>query len=126
MLNLNPAFATEGSYTPDNLHAGDFPMETETVTVLAGQDLLRGAVLGKITASGKYVLSASAAADGSQTPSVILLQDTDATGGDKGAPVAVTGEFNERALILGAGHTVASIKDELRDKSIFPRTSVKA
>lgn len=125
-MDLTPNFATEGTYTPDNLVAGDFPMISEGATIASGQNLTRGAVLGKVTASGKYVLSASAAVDGSQTPVAVLLQDTDASGGDKGAPIATTGEFNERALTLGAGHTLASIKDGLHDRSIFLRSSVKA
>lgn len=125
-INLNPSAGTEGTYTPDNLVADDFPMMTGQVTIVSGQNLTRGAVLGKITASGKYTLSASAAADGSQNPSVILLQDTDASGGDKAAPVAESGAFNERAVTLGAGHTIASIKDALRDLGIYLRSSVKA
>jgi hypothetical protein len=126
MFNEDPKFATEGTYTPDNLIADDFPLVTDTITLISGQNLARGAVLGKITASGKYTLSLSASADGSQTPAVILLQDTDATSADKKAPVALTGAFNERALVLGTGHTAASIKDGLRDLSIFLRSSVKA
>lgn len=125
-INVNPSAGVEGTYTPDNLHAGDFPMATETVTILTGNNVLRGSVLGRITASGKYVLSTSAAVDGSQTPRRILLHDTDATAGDKTAPVAVTGEFNERAVVLGAGHTLASIREALSDLSIFLRPSVKA
>jgi hypothetical protein len=117
-MDLNPKFATEGTFTPDNLHAGDFPQQTETVVVAAGQNLLRGAVLGKITASGKYVLSTSAAADGSQTPTRVLLHDTNAVA-DTRAPVAITGEFNSRRVILGAGHTVAGIRDGLAANSLF-------
>ena len=125
-FNMDPSFGTEGTFTPDNLIADDFPLMTETATIITGQNLSRGAVLGKITASGKYTLSLSASADGSQTPAVILLQDTDATSADKGAPVALTGAFNERAVILGTGHTIASIKAGLRALSIFLRSSVKA
>lgn len=124
-MDLNPKFGTAGTYAPDNLLAGDYPQVTDTVTIVTGQNLLRGAVLGKITASGKYTLSASASADGSQTPSRILLHDTDATGGDKLAPVAVTGEFSSRAVILGAGHTVASIRDGLAANGIFLKNTVK-
>ena len=50
----------------------------ETVTIAAGADLTPGAVLGKITASGKYMLSAPAAVDGSQTPVAVLVRDADA------------------------------------------------
>jgi hypothetical protein len=112
-------FTNQGTYTPDNLIAGEFPRVARKVTIATPANLLRGAVLGRITASGKYILSASAAVDGSQTPEAILGEDTDASGGDKEAIVYLSGEFNELALTLGAGHTAASISLGLRNKSIF-------
>lgn len=38
-------------------------------------NLLIGTVLGKVTATGKYKVSLQAAADGSQTPDAILIED---------------------------------------------------
>jgi type 1 fimbria pilin len=75
-------------------------------------------VLGKITASGKYNKSLSAAADGSQTPDAILAEDCDATAADKVTIAYFAGQFNENSLTLGAAHTVASIKEGLRGKGI--------
>ena len=123
---MKPSFQTEGVFTPDNLIAGDFPVVTDTVTIAAGQVLQRGAVLGKITASGQYVLSDAGATDGSQTPDAILAEDVDATGGDVQAPVYLTGSFNARRLQLGAGHTIAGVKTALRAKSIFIKDTVGA
>jgi hypothetical protein len=40
------------------------------ITIALGAAHVKGEVLGKITASGKYIKSLSAAADGSQTPDV--------------------------------------------------------
>jgi hypothetical protein len=40
---------TSDAYSPDQLIAGDFPCMTRSVTLLSGQNLLRGAVLGKVT-----------------------------------------------------------------------------
>lgn len=54
----------------------------EVATIAAGADLEPGAVLGKVTASGKYVLSAQDAADGSETPVAILLSVAAATDAD--------------------------------------------
>lgn len=116
----------EGSYTPDGLHAGDFPIRTRKLTLITGQNLQRGAVLGIITASGKATLSASAAADGSQTPNCILAEDVDATAADKDAVVYISGDFNETALILGAGQTVAGIREGLRNLNIYLHTPVDA
>jgi hypothetical protein len=75
-------------------------------------------VLGKITASGKYNLSLSAASDGSQVPDLICAQDCDATSADADCLAYRTGRFNDNALTLGAAHTVASITEGLRAKGI--------
>ena len=91
---------------------------TRKVTIASGQNLKEGAVLGKITASSKHILSLSAAADGSQTPDMVLAHDIDASGGDAEAIAIETGTVVSTALVLGAGHTVASIREGLRDKGI--------
>jgi hypothetical protein len=43
-------------------------------------------------------LALSASSDGSQTPTAILAEDCDASGGDKEAMVYKAGTFNESAL----------------------------
>lgn len=106
------------TYSPDKLIAGEQPLASRKVTLILGQNVTRGTVLGKITASGKYNKSLSAAADGSQTPDVIAAEDVDATAADKEILVYVRGDFNENALTLGAAHTVASIREGLRAKGI--------
>lgn len=125
--NLQPAFNNAvGSYTHDNLIGGDaVNMVTESIIVDTG-NLVRGAVLGRITATGKYVLSASAAADGSQTPVAILAEDANATTADVVTIGYMTGEFNGTALTLGAGHTLASVAAALRDVGIFIKTNLAA
>ena len=118
-------FQTEGTYTPDNLLAGNAHLlVARKVTVLAGQVLPRGAVLGTITASGKTILSLAAAADGSQTPDLILAEAVDATGADATALAYARGDFNAGALTLGTGHTVASIREGLRAKGITLLTAI--
>ena len=93
------------------------------ITLLSGQNLTRGAVLGKITASGKYTLSTSAAVDGSQAPDLILAVDTNAAGGDKVTVAYEVATVNEAKLTLGAGHTLASIREGLRVKGILLQQS---
>lgn len=112
---------TRTTYTPDQLMAGDFPVIKEAVVIAVGQALLRGAVLGKVTAGGEYLLSASAAVDGSQTPVVILDEDVDTTAGALPAPVLLAGEVSGDELTLGAGHTLAGVKAALRPLSLFVR-----
>ena len=69
-------------------------------TLISGQNLKSGTVLGKITASGKYTILAPAGADGSQTADAVLLDDVDASGGDKVCTIV------ERfALLKSAGLT---------------------
>ena len=51
----------------------------ETVTLLAGTAYPVGAVLGRITASGKYKLATSGGSDGAQTATAVLLYAVDAT-----------------------------------------------
>jgi hypothetical protein len=217
--NLQPAFASAGSITHDNLLAGDaVPVVTGSVKIAKGQVLPRGAVLGVISTGaasaqagtntgngtmgaitvgseakagdyvltvtakaadagtftvvdpdgltvgtgtvgvafnagglsftladgatdfevddsftitvtkvpGEYVLSASGATDGSQTIKAILAEDTDATDGPVTTVAYLSGEFNTNALTLGVGHTVASIKDGLRDLNIYLKTNLPA
>jgi hypothetical protein len=112
-------FTAQDSYTPDRLFAGEYPRVSRKVTLITGENVVRGAVLGKITASGKYNLSLSAAGDGSQTPEAVAAEDADATAADVDVLIYETGEFSEDALTLGAAHTIASIRDGLRDKGIF-------
>ena len=118
-------FQTEGTYTPDNLLAGNAHLlVARKVTVLSGQVLQRGAVLGTITSSGKAILSLAAATDGSQTPDLILAEPVDATGADAPALAYERGDFNAGAITLGTGHTVASIREGLRAKGITLLTAI--
>ena len=107
--------------TKDNLLAGDFPMITEEVTILTGNNLKRGTVLGKITASGKCVAVDSTKSDGSQTPFAVLAEDVDASSADQQGCAYLTGEFNSTSLIFGGTDTVSAHKSALRDLSIFAK-----
>jgi hypothetical protein len=63
----------------------------EAVTLLEGTNYPVGAVLGKITASGKYKLATSGGTDGAQTASAVLLFAVDATLADAVGIVVVRG-----------------------------------
>jgi hypothetical protein len=63
----------------------------ETVTLLAGMSYPVGAVLGRITASGKHTLSPDTGADGSETATAVLLYAVDATLADAVGIVVVRG-----------------------------------
>jgi hypothetical protein len=123
-MSFKPTFQTEGTFTPDHLRAGDFPVRTAVVTIAAGAAHVRGELLGKITADGNYDLSASAAADGSEAPVAILAEDADATDGAVEAVVYITGDFNSNAMTFGTGHTADSVRDALAAQSIFIEPAV--
>lgn len=122
-----PASFSSTNFAPtDTLLIGEQTVLSRPITLITGQNLTRGSVLGKITASGKYTLSASAAVDGSQTPDAILAEDTDATAADKATVAYFAAGVNTAKLTLGAGHTVASITEGLRAKDlhlITPQTT---
>lgn len=108
---------SSSSYVPDNLVDGDTDdLLSRTVTLISGQNLSRGALLGKITASGKYTLSLSAATDGSEVPDAILAEDCDASAADAEALVYFAGRFIAAALTYGTAHTAATVRDGLQDR----------
>jgi hypothetical protein len=76
----------------------------ETVTLLAGTYYPVGAVLGRITASGKYKLATSGGSDGAQTATAVLLYATDASAADQEAVVIVRGPaiVSKAALVFDA------------------------
>lgn len=117
-VELTPGYAG-GAYADAEINwtftAGGTPMvagDTFTIAVAAG--------------SGSWKLAAAAAVDGSQTPAAILADNADASGGDLTGSIYLSGEFNQRALTLGAGITTASAKAALRPVNIFVKTSNSA
>jgi hypothetical protein len=118
-------FVNEGTYTPDSLFAGDFPVRTREVALTAGENLKRGALLGIVTADGKAKLSAAASSDGSQVPNCILAEDISAIV-DTQVVVYISGDFNDAALTYGAGHSVTSVYAGLRDLNIYLHLPVGA
>ena len=71
----------------------------ETVTLKSGTNYALGAVLGRITATGKYRLSPAAQVvgdEGAEVATAILIGAVDTTGGDKtGLVAAVTLRYLE-------------------------------
>lgn len=117
--NVNAAGVTnEGTYTPDKLFDRDTVTRKRTIASGAGV-LPRGTLLGKITASGKYLKSLAAAVDGSEVPDSILLEPVDATAADVDAGIALAGTFGIQGVTFGAGHTAASTEAVLRTKDIY-------
>ena len=107
------------AYDPGDIVAGNSHLlTTRSITLASGGNTVRGAVLGKVTADGKYKLSAAGAGDGSETPDLILAEDCDASAGDTPAVAYERGDFIEQALTYGTGHDADSVRETLRDKGI--------
>ena len=96
----------------ENPHDGNFilseddegRLSRDNIIVASGAGKLRpGTVLGKLTASGKFVPSPETAADGSETAVAVLVGSVDATSADVIA-VAVTrhAEVNRYGLLYDA------------------------
>jgi hypothetical protein len=115
MSVFEPGFETE-VFTPElSLLASDHPTIESVVTVASGAGALAaGAVLGRITANGKYVLSLAAATDGSEVPRAVLATAVDATNADADAIAYSAGHLLASKLTFGDGHTADSARDGLR------------
>jgi hypothetical protein len=79
----------------------------ETVTLKSGTNYALGAVLGKVTASGKYRLSPAATVtgdEGAETAVAVLIQAVDATAADKTGLVIARGPtiVSKAALVFDA------------------------
>lgn len=115
--------STATTHALDNLVVGcqADDIVTDSATILTGQALTRGSVLGKITASGKLKLADKAAVDGSAVPFGILTEDTDTAtvAGDKNAVVYLAGSFNQDKLVFAAGTVSADLKDSARGNGMY-------
>jgi hypothetical protein len=113
------------TYTPDTLLAGDYPVVTDIITLLTGEDLVRGTLLGKISASGKYVIcDTDGTDDGRRTPAVILAEDCHADGADAQAVIYLSGAFNENAVTFATGEDADDHRVALRNLNIYLKKAV--
>ena len=105
----------------------------ETVTLKSGASYPLGAVLGRITASGKYRLSPAAEVvgdEGAETAAAVLLEAVDATAADATGVVLARGPaiVAEAALVFDTSvdqpAEKAAKKAELAAAGIVPRLTV--
>lgn len=113
------------TFSYDNLIAGCAPIVTDIVTIDNGADLVRGTVLGKISASGKYVICDSDGTDdGRRTPIAILAEDAAAASDEVNATIYLCGEFNESACTFSTGDTADTHRNALRDCGIYLKSTI--
>ncbi len=118
----------QGTYNEDNLLAGDFPLKTKPVTVLSGETVVRGQVMGKVTSGGKFRGCNVGLSDGAEVAEAVLAEDVDASLADAPGIVYLTGSFNTRQMSVATSptgsDTVTAHEAELRLRSIFINGSV--
>lgn len=96
-------------------HEGEFIGElamsigyhSDAITVISGQNLQAGAVLGRITASGFFTALNPGAADGSQTAAGILVPNCNATAGNTTSRALLRGPaiVNRNDIVFAGGVT---------------------
>lgn len=113
--------------TTDLFHDDPVPTHRNVTILNPAADLKRGTVMGRITASGKWTKSATAAGDGSEVPRGILAYDIPNPAADVRGSVYDQGTFVAEKLIFGTGHTAATVEAacaaasiNIRVKSIGP------
>ena len=98
----------------------------DEVTILSGETVNIGSVLGKVTASGKYVLSDADAVDGSEVAAAICLQNLGTVAADTAAVVLVRDAIvSDQALVWHANNDAAEIAAatlELESQGILVRS----
>jgi len=105
-------------YDPTSLRAGACQRDRQ-ITVASGANaagavLKRGTVLGRVTASDKYVTSVKTANDGSQVPAMVLAFEIDASAADVVCSGYDDGEFVAEKMTFDASWTAATLEAALR------------
>tara|TARA_R110002072_G_scaffold298960_1_gene473706 strand:+ start:20895 stop:21266 length:372 start_codon:yes stop_codon:yes gene_type:complete len=95
---------TEGRHSLEFLYSEAAGSRSrDNVTVVTGQNLTAGTVVGIVTASSKYAAYDNAAGDGTEVAAGILAYDTDATAADVAAVIiGRDAEVNADELNWGA------------------------
>jgi len=101
------ASSAEANYLGDSLkYEAPNLYSRDTETVISGQNLAVGTVVGKITASSKITILAPAAVDGSQTAVGVMVAAVDASGGDKLGPmIARHAIVSDKGIVWPGGIT---------------------
>ncbi len=101
-----------------------YPLVTATIDLEGDQGMLRkGAILGKITSSGKYKLVNTSGGDGSQVANCVLAHDID-TDGLTTATCYVSGQFNLSQIYIEDNDNILNCLDDLRIVNIYVSTEV--
>ncbi|MBK9515531.1 MAG: head decoration protein [Flavobacteriales bacterium] len=115
MSEYKASFGAAGSTSNPELFAGSAAVTTLPVTFLTGAAIARYAVVGRVAASGKFIISDPAASDGSQVPVGIAVESAASASADAVGNIYISGCFNPAALVWHAGYTTAVLKAKAFD-----------
>ena len=86
------------------------PPRIEGITVLSGEGVVpSGSMMGRVTASGKYIVSLDAATDGSENALGVLRNMVDATSADRPGELISSGTLKLDQIEEPVGGTLAEI-----------------
>lgn len=124
---IEPA-ANAGTFVledPDGIEVGRVTVAVAFAGQLAftlndgATDFVAGDFFTITVATGtKYKLAVAAATDGSHLARAILAEACDASAADTECMVYTRGDFNEAALVFGAGHTADTVREDLRIRNL--------
>ena len=113
------AGGTTDAYAVEDWITGSEAIVTDFVVIPADSgDIEARTVLGVVSADGTAIPSLSAASDGSEDASAILVHAVADSTEAQRAPVYVAGTFNPDLLVFGTGHDADSVKQSLRSNGI--------
>ena len=78
-------------------------------TLLSGENVVKGEVLGFVTASNKLMATVLAAVDGSEFARVIAAEAKDASAGDKTITVIIEGDIDDSLLVFNAAEGLTDV-----------------
>lgn len=123
---FTPAGITsEGTFTPDLLHAGDHPIEQKGVTLKADKVLTRGTLVYLQNGQSEWE-----AYDGGTITTAslmgLLVDDVDTTGAAASVAIYIAGDFNTNSITVATGGSLATVRDRLATQSLYLHDSVAA
>ena len=104
-------------YDPTALFAGTGPYRHRAMTFASGVGVLRrGTLVGRVSATDKYIPSVESAADGSQNAAnlAIVAADIDISQGDAVGPAYESGPYAFEQMIVDPSWTFATLDAALR------------
>ena len=117
--NYGAASTSTTQIPNNNFYLPNKKITTMPYIIEAGQTLLAGSVLGKVTATNELKLFDAASGDGSEKAFAILLHDVDTTTASTSTAVAVEGYFDEEKLIYGGASTADDARWDLKAQNIY-------